>query len=243
MGHVDDTNATHYVRRFLTALLGVPLATEEMEDEDSQGTLTLWFHENKDKNGNPSNKVYGVSNCHVLRKDTTVDYEHRGGAPVDHVRVCGMRRFQRGLDEITDEIARRGIRSEIWTRDIVEMQVEDRNHVENARAIKAKQRQLYDEMEAIADLEALHNDVTKFWSNIKLHRNIGHVQYAAAISVDVEGGTLYTSDWPAFLAAGAKVRDEFEGNVVDLGTFGLILFTLPNENNLIQDPSTILETL
>jgi hypothetical protein len=83
MCHVD---ATRYVRRFLTALLGVPLATEEME-EDSQGTLTLWFHEDKGNDGEPSNKVYGVSNCHPLRKNTTVDYEHRGGVPMDHVRV------------------------------------------------------------------------------------------------------------------------------------------------------------
>ena len=74
MRHVGSHNATHYVRRFLTALLGIPLATKGME-EDAQSALTLWFHENKDKDGNPSDKVYGVSNCHVLRKDTTVGYE------------------------------------------------------------------------------------------------------------------------------------------------------------------------
>ena len=54
---------------------------------------------------------------------------------------------------------------------------------------------------------------------IKLRRNIGHLQYAAAITVDTEGGTHYTSDWAAFLAAEEKVRDEFEGNVIDLGVF------------------------
>jgi hypothetical protein len=239
MRRVDSSNATNYVRRFLTALLGVPLATEEME-EDSQGTLTLWFQGNKDKNGNPSNKVYGVSNCHVLRKNTTVDYEHRGGVPMDHVRVCGMRRFQRRLDEITKAISDRGVFAELWARDIVKLQAKERQDAENARVIKAKQRELDDETEAIADLEALHDDITKYWSNIRLHRNIGHVQYAAAISVDVEGSTLYTSDWAAFLAAEAKVRDEFEGNDVDLGAFRLILFTSSNENNLIQDPSTLL---
>ncbi|KAH9963592.1 hypothetical protein BC827DRAFT_1281393 [Russula dissimulans] len=238
MRHVDSSDATHYVRRFLTPLLGVPLATEEMEG-DSQGSLTLWFHENKDKDGNPSNKVYGVSNCHVLRKNTTVDYEHRVGAPKDHVR--------RGLDEITKAIAGCGIRADLWARDIVALQAKERQDAENARAIKAKQRQLDDETEAIADLEALHNDVTKLWSNIKLHRNIGHIQYAAAISVDVEGGTLYTSDWAAFLAAEAKVRDEFEGNVVDLGPMydpqhlrdmsypfggGLTTFEFPDERKL-----------
>ena len=243
MRHVDSSNATHYVRRFLTPLLGVPLASEEMEAEGSQGTLTLWFHENKDRHGNPSNKLYGVSSCHVLRKNTTVDYEHRGGAPMDHVQVCGMRRFQHGLDEIINAIATRAILADLWTRDITTLQAKERQDLENVRAIRAKQRQLDNEIEAIADLEAFHDDVTEHWSHIKLHRNIGHVQYAAAISVDVKGGTQYTSDWAAFLAAEAKVRDEFEGNIIDLGAFRLILFTSSSENNLIQDPSTILYTL
>lgn len=91
-----------------------------------------------------------------------------------------------------------------------------------------------DETGAIADLEALYNDVTQLWNNFRLHRNIGHVHYAAAISVDIEGGTLYTSDWVAFLAAEAKVRDEFEGNVVELGGFWLILFTSSNETTLFR---------
>ena len=54
---------------------------------------------------------------------------------------------------------------------------------------------------------------------MKLHRDIGYVQGAEAIKVDVEGATRYTSDWGAPLAAEAKVRDQFEGNVVNLGAF------------------------
>ncbi|KAI0252071.1 hypothetical protein BJV78DRAFT_1275122 [Lactifluus subvellereus] len=218
MRHVGSGNATHYVRRFLTALLGVPLATEEMEEEDAQGTLTLWFHENKDNDGNPSDKVYGVSNCHVLRKNTTVEYEHKDGATKDHVRVSGMHRFQRGLDEITRAIADHSILADLWARKIVKLQAKEGQDPENVKAIRWTRRKLDDENEAIADLEALHGEVTKYWSNIKLHRNIGHVQYAPAITVDDEGGTLYTSDWAAFLAAEAKVKGEFEGNIVDLGS-------------------------
>ena len=45
-----------------------------------------------------------------------------------------------------------------------------------------------------------------------------YVQYAPAIMVD-QGGTRYTSDWAAFVAVEAKVKDHFEGNVVDLGAF------------------------
>ena len=84
-----------------------------------------------------------------------------------------------------------------------------------------------------------------YWSDMSFHRNIGHVQYTAAITVDVEGDTRYTSDWAAFLAAEAKVKDQFEGNVVDLGAFRLIffIFSSSNENNLIQDPSILFKNL
>ncbi|KAG8815018.1 hypothetical protein FRC17_000886 [Serendipita sp. 399] len=217
--HVGTGNATHHVRRFLTALIGVPLATEEMEEEDSQGTLTFWFHENRDKNGDPSDKVYGVSNCHVLRKNTAVKYEHKDGAAKKLVRVCGMGRFQRGLDDITMAISDHSILAVYWARDIAKLQAkqEQEQDPETARENRRLKRNLEQEDEAIADLEALHGEVTKQWSNIKLYRNIGYVQYAPAITVD-QGDTCYTSDWAAFVAAEAKVKDQFEGNVVDLGS-------------------------
>jgi hypothetical protein len=224
MRHVYSGNATHYVRRFLTALLGIPLATEGMEEEDAQGTLTLWFHENRDWDGNPSDKVYGVSNCHVLRKDTTVDYEHRSGAPMHHVRVCGMRRFQRGFDEIRKAIAGHGILADLSAREIVELELKENKDAEDEKSIKRNRRKLEEEKEAIVDLEALYEEVKRDWSDIKLDRNIGHVQFAEAIKVDVEGGTHYTSDWAAFLAADAKVKDRFEGNIVDLGAFRSFLY-------------------
>lgn len=215
--HVGSGNATQHVRRFLTPLLGVPIATEEMEDEDSQGTLTLWFHENKDKSGNPSNKVYGVSNCHVLRKNTGAGYEHRGGAPMDYVRVCGTRRFKRGIDEFVKVIADRGILAELWAREIVKLKAKAGQDPEDLKEIQRTEIKLKDENAAITELTTLHDQVMKDWSNIRLHRNIGHVQYAEAIKVD-EGGTGYTSDWAVFMAAQARVSGQFEGNVVDLGS-------------------------
>ena len=222
MRHVGNANATHHVRRFLTPLHGVPLATKGMEREDAQGTLTLWFHENRDKDGNPSDRVFGVSNCHVLRKNTTVEYVHRVGAPRDYVRVCGTRRFQRGLDEITKAIGDHGILANFWAREIVELEAKGGGDEEDAEEMEANQRKLDDENKAIAKLETFYAEVKRDWSDIKLHRNIGYIQYAAPITVDVEGGTKYTSDWGAFLVAEAKVRDQFEGNVVDLGAFRLI---------------------
>lgn len=73
----------------------------------------------------------------------------------------------------------------------------------------------------------------KNWANLQLHYNIGYVQYAAPITVDAEGGTLYIWDWAAFLAAKTKVANEFEGSVVDLGTFRLtlLIFSASNANN------------
>jgi hypothetical protein len=229
--HASDRDATHYVRRFLTALLAVPLTTEDMEDDDSQGTLTLWFLENKTNDGKSSDKVYGLSNCHVLRKDTTVDYSLKDGAPKDHVRVCGMRRFQRGLDEITKAVADRVFFANIYAQDIVRLQAEENQGPETADDLEWNRSKLEDENRAIASLERLHDDATKYWSNIKLQRNIGHVEYAPKIKVD-EGNTRYTADWGVFVAAEAKVKGAFEGNVVDLGAFRLIFLAYPSSDEL-----------
>ena len=196
-----------------------------MQKEDSQGTITFWMHENVDEDGNPSDKVYGISNCHVLRKDTTVDYVLKRGAAKDHVHVCGMRRFQRGLDEITQAIADNVIEADFFARDIVGLQKNGDQSAANAKNIERTQRLLDDKNEAIADLEKLHVEVTKNWSNIKLQRNIGHVEYTPAIKVD-QGRTNYTADWVSFLAAKAKVQPGFVGNVVDLGVLRLCRISL-----------------
>lgn len=119
MRHAGSVNATHHVRRFLTPHVGIPLSAAATEKQDSEGTLTLWFHENKDKDGNPSDKVYGVSNCHVLRNNTTVEYEHIDGARKDPVRIYGVHRFQWGLDEIKEAIADYRIRAELRAREII----------------------------------------------------------------------------------------------------------------------------
>ncbi|KAH9952392.1 hypothetical protein BGW80DRAFT_1528647 [Lactifluus volemus] len=212
---VTRYDATHHVRRFLTPLHGVSLAAEDMEREDAQGTLTLWFHEKLDKDGNPSTKVFGVTNCHVLRRNPTVDYEHRGGAPKSYVRICGDRRFDRGLDETTREIANHAMVADLLTREIATLQSESAD--DNVEEIKVKQWYLGRETKAVNDLTAFHLNATRNWSHISLHRNIGYTQFAPAITVD-EGGSRFTSDWGVFVAADAKVKDAFEGNVVCLGT-------------------------
>ena len=82
----DDNSPTYYVHQFLTAALGMPIAPKEMEGVDSQGSVALFFHESKDKHSVPSTRVFRMSNCHVLHKHTTVDYEFKGAsAPCHHV--------------------------------------------------------------------------------------------------------------------------------------------------------------
>ena len=38
------TNPTHYLRRFLSAMLGMPISTAEREDADAQGSVAMFFH-------------------------------------------------------------------------------------------------------------------------------------------------------------------------------------------------------
>ncbi|KAK7437159.1 hypothetical protein VKT23_018786 [Stygiomarasmius scandens] len=210
-------NPTAHVRRIFTAALNVPLAAEERENEDAQGSLTLYFHEGKDEHGNSSDKVLGVSSCHVLRKNTDVDYEFKGpGAPRQYVRVGGLRRFQQGLDDIKALIGDHGILADLLTREIVQLEAKENLDKENTRELQKTREKLHEQQEAIAELEAFYNEVKNQWGDAGL-RNIGHVRYAKAISVDVEGGTLHTEDWGAFEVDKAKVKPEFEGTFVDLG--------------------------
>lgn len=57
----SNKNPTHYIHCVFTAVLGMPISTVEREDDDAQGSVTLFFHKNNDKHGNPSTKVLSVS--------------------------------------------------------------------------------------------------------------------------------------------------------------------------------------
>jgi hypothetical protein len=217
----DVTNPTHYVRRLFTAALGMPIATEEREDEDAQGSVAFFFHENKDKCGNTSAKVLGVSNDHVLRRDTTVTYEFKGaGAPPQRVRLAGLRRFQRALDEIKACIGDHGSDADLLAREIVAFEAKPRSEdpeeaAEDERAVEARRGKLTKVKEDIGVLETFYKEISSQWGDIA-RRNIGHVHWAPAISVDV-AGLHYTLDIGTFELEAARFRAKFRGNVVDLG--------------------------
>jgi hypothetical protein len=121
-----------------------------------------------------SKKIRLISFCNRF-------YEHKGGAPRDFVRVCGLRRFQRGLDEIKQHISAHSIRASFYSQDIDRLEAENADEV--ADEIAKKRAKLAVENDAIRQLEDLYDDdeVTAYWFDLKLHRDIGYVQHAEAI--------------------------------------------------------------
>ncbi|PIL26649.1 hypothetical protein GSI_11274 [Ganoderma sinense ZZ0214-1] len=208
-------------RLFGPPLLRVSPRANPTYDEDVQGSVAFFFHENKDKDGNDSTRVLAVSNCHVLRKDPTVPYQYqRGRGARQRVRVAGFRRFQRGVDEIVTAIAHRGVTADLRAREIAEqepqLESEDAEEAGHAgRIVDSKRERLAEALNDIAALEAFHEQVCRQWCDIN-RRNIGHVDWAPEISTDVDGHG-YTRDIGTFEVDAERFRAEFEGNVVDLG--------------------------
>jgi len=62
---------THWIRRALTAVLGVPLAAQEMADDDSQGSLGIYFHRGTDRHGRKSREVMAITNKRIPRRTTS----------------------------------------------------------------------------------------------------------------------------------------------------------------------------
>ena len=120
-----DTDPTHYHRCFLTTALGMPVTTEEMAAKDAQGSVSFFFHEKKDKDGDTSDRVLAVSSCYVLRNDTNIDYEFKAAdASRKIVRLAGHCQFQRAIDEIKVSTSRLGTDADLLAREIVEMEQE-----------------------------------------------------------------------------------------------------------------------
>ena len=216
---VGNNNPTVHVRRHLTAALGMPIATAERKMDDAQGSVGFFFHEDRDMRGNPSTKVFGVSSRHVLRKKIEGTYEFKGaGAPRQYVRVNGLRRFQRGHDEIKVSIGNHGVLADLYAGEIVKLEAKGTSEdEEDARELRKTRERLDEQKQAIADLEKFYDDVGPQWIDIEF-RNIGHVHYSPPISTDIEG-EQYTEDWGTFNLEEAKFKAQFKGNVVDLGAF------------------------
>ena len=227
MRSANETHPTHNIRRALTATLGIPIATQEMEDSmDAQGGVSFFFHENKDRNGHPSARVLAVSNNHVLRANTTVDYQFMGaGAPRQYVRVCGMRRFERLVNETRALAAKTDFEAVRLTEEIVRLEAEPKSNNpeqadEDAEALRAIKDLLKKASDDNVKLQAFYKESIVQWDDIA-RRNIGFVDWAPKISANVDE-RRYTRDLATFELDPRKFKDTFQGNVVDLGTFCLI---------------------
>ncbi|KAI6147676.1 hypothetical protein BKA82DRAFT_29275 [Pisolithus tinctorius] len=189
-------NPTHYVHRFLTAVLGMPIAAAEREAASAQGSIVLFFHENKDNDGNPSAKVFAVTNCHA-----------RFGC------------FECGLDEIKDCVSGCEIDTNLLAREIVQLEAKPESDdqevvAEDKAEVEAKRNKLADLKKDIHVLEAFYNEVKSQWGDITC-RTIGHVHWAPKISIDIQG-RKYTKDICMFEVDAARFWDHFMGNVIDL---------------------------
>ncbi|EKM48129.1 uncharacterized protein PHACADRAFT_189249 [Phanerochaete carnosa HHB-10118-sp] len=154
------------------------------------------------------------------RADTIVEYEFKAaGAPSQYVRLAGFRRFQRGLNEIKACVGGYGINAYLLAREIAELAAkpksEDSEEAAEA-AVEAKREKLAKVQKDIGVLKAFYKDTCSQWIDIA-RRNIGHVDWAPEISVDVQV-CKYTKDISTFEVDAARFKVQFKGNIVDLGS-------------------------
>lgn len=211
-------NATVLARRHLTIALSIPIAADSMAmAKNSQGTGGFYFHENFDKNGDPSEKVLLVTNHHVLCKRDDKKYDLRThNLRRQKVRLCGLDRFQRGFDTLDSEVVAHGIQASTLVEEIGSLNIKVAKGNEDATdELKEALAELNKHRVAIVELEKFHNDVSSTWSSIS-HRGIGVLDYTPALSIDVDHDR-YTQDWATIRLA--RFKPNFMGNIIYLGAF------------------------
>jgi len=218
---VSKRNATAHIRRHLTTALSIPIAAAEMADATAQGTGGFYFHENFGKGGNTSDTVLAVTSHHVLCKFDDQKYDFRAdNSPRQTVRVCGSRRFQRGLDEIKASIVDHDHDASARAGDIAELEAKIASgdgDGYDAKILETARWHLHKHKKALVELENLYNEINARWGDIA-HRTIGVLEYSPPLSVDVDN-ERYTQDWATIRLDSARFRPNFKGNVIDLGAF------------------------
>ncbi|KAI1784354.1 hypothetical protein LXA43DRAFT_976738 [Ganoderma leucocontextum] len=216
---VRDTDPTHYIRRALTAVLGVPLAAETMANSDAQGSLGLYFHEGKDQRGDKSKRLMCFTNKHVTSSDTTQDYEYSGRSRQQFMRNCGSRRFQQIVNETRALIAAKLGDAKLFAEQLTEMlakpKSEDEDEAEAGEEDKGRKQQ---------DLQRAVKDVVKLGDFLQLltstrsdayQRIIGYLDWAPKIASDLDN-RRYTRDLGVIALDENKFKESFQGNSVYL---------------------------
>ena len=240
LGAIDSEDPTRDFYRHLTATLGMPIANQD----DAEGSVGFFFHEGRDKRGEPSSKVFGVTNHHLLCREDEEIYEHKGGAPRRCIQVNGTRRFEKGLDEVLKSIANYGMAINLRMAELVALQKQQviASGKEKERvdaSLRKVQRLIEDDDESLTRLRESLSYMKTQWGEPKL-RNIGHTQYSPPLTVNSVEGQKFTEDWGVFELNEDKFKAHFEGNLVDLGASklpSLFMFALPNHINF---PSQII---
>ncbi|KDQ53459.1 hypothetical protein JAAARDRAFT_424691 [Jaapia argillacea MUCL 33604] len=215
---VSNLNTTVDVRGPLTPALGLPIAASDRPD--AEGTMALYFSE-----GGNGDKVLGLTCHHVLFKTDGKTNDHYvvtdASVPRKYVQLLGTRAFKELLDSIKLRIRRHGIMVEIHEGQIKRLEArvggdDDEDVAQSKKELKKTRGLLEDANDAIEDLEKFYEKVKKEWSQPK-QRTIGYIRSSPAIAFNV-GPEGFTEDWGAFELDGAKFKDAFRGNFIDLGT-------------------------
>ncbi|KAJ4477556.1 hypothetical protein J3R30DRAFT_3704028 [Lentinula aciculospora] len=213
-----DTNPTHWVRRALTAVLGLPLAAQDMADIDSQGSLGLYFHRGKDRHGNKSKDVLAFTNKHVVSKKTSEDYKYSGrqGERKQYIRNCGHRRFERLLNEARALLAEKLGDVKLFAEQLAELVADQpqEEDVENNRDLGDKERQLKKAESDVGILDEFLKLLKSNWSDA-FDRVIAWVDWAPKIANDADP-RRYTRDLGVMTLERDKFVKNFKGNSVYL---------------------------
>ncbi|KAG8987177.1 hypothetical protein FRB90_003553 [Tulasnella sp. 427] len=225
---VDETDPTAYIRRAVTAVLGVPLAPQVQQAKDGQGSLGIFFHEGKDKQGNDSDRVLAFTNKHVASENTATDYElGRTGARKQYIRNCGLRRYEKFLEETRASIAKK-----VGEGKLVAEQLE-KNVFNTARAKRIKEDELKNLEEEIVMLDDFLRLAKSSRGEID-NRTMGWLDWAPRIQNDVDN-RRYTWDGAVFQLDKVRWQDQFRGNHVNLGgkfsPGDITKFFYPNDAN------------
>lgn len=238
---VDDTNPTAYIRRALTASLGIPLVTA---DNNSQGSLGIYFHEGKDEQGNESDRVFAITNKHVVSRVTNTDYDIlRAGSSKQYVRVCDYHRLQGVVNETRASIATK-IRDAVRLIEVLaDLPARPPPRDQNKAAMYAKRMEIELEYlrEDAATLQKFLHNLNLSWSD-PYRRFIGWVDWAPSIRNDIDD-RRYTRDIGVIELEKSKWEKAFNGNQVYLGTSHLLSLFLSHLKPLYQAANILLTKL
>lgn len=214
-----DTNPTHWIRRALTTVLGVPLAAQDMADTYSQGTLGLFFHRGKDRHGNKSTEVMAITNKHVVSKKTDKDYEYHQGARKQYIRNCSGRRFEQLLNETRALLAEKLGDAKQFAEQLEELLTDlpEEEDTSYNLDLQNKEQDLQRAASDVGILDDFFRLLKSNWSD-PIDRIIAWLDWAPKIANDVGPGR-YTRDIGVMTLEQDKFAKNFKGNFVYLGTF------------------------